>query len=79
MGYVIAFVALLGGLWLCYAGLSQFSPQEYALLTSQPAQLLETESTKKSVVLTGIGLFFSLAGLYSFAFQSLQYRFLSRR
>ena len=78
-GYAIAFVGLLGGLWILYSGLSGFSPQEFALLTSEPLELLKTEASKKQALIAGIGAFFSLAGLYSIAFQFLQYKFLSRR
>lgn len=78
VGYVIALVALLGGLWVTYAGLSQLSAQELTVLTSAPLDLLKSSATKKPALLAGVGVFFSAAGVYSFVFQMIQYRFLSR-
>lgn len=79
VGFVLALLPLLGGLWMFYSGLSGLSAAEYDALVSGPVEFLKANRSDKSVLLGAIGAFFAATGLYSFLFQSRQYAYLLKR
>lgn len=79
IGFIIAFLAIGGGVWVMYAGLSQLSASEYDLLFSVPFDVLEKSRNEKPLLIAGIGVFFALTGIYSLIYQSRHYAFLRKR